>query len=145
MMKPLVVDALRQILKKNKKQKLLPVAVVNEARDPESPLHRYFEWDDSKAAHAHRLDQARHLIASIEIISDDKSDPRPAFVSLASDRISGGYRDVNHVMSSAELRREMMATALGELKAIQARYDRLADLVKVIKPAVLKVEKLVGK
>lgn len=145
MMKPVVVDALRQILKKNKKQKLLPVAVVNEARDPDSPLHRYFEWDDTKAAHAHRLDQARQLIASIEIISDDKSDPRPAFVSLASDRISGGYRDMNHVLSSAQLRKELLSTALGELKAMQARYDRMDDLVRVIKPAVRKVEKLAGK
>ncbi len=144
-MKPVVVDALRQILKKNKKRKLLPSAVVQEARDKDSPLHRYFEWDDAVASDKYRLDQARQLIASIEIISDDRHESAPAFVSLASDRITGGYRDVNDVLSSAQLRKELLSTALGELKAMQYRYDRLAELVKVIKPVIKKVEVMAGK
>lgn len=41
---------------------LRPDAVVEDARDPASPLHSHFQWDDSKAAHAFRLEQARRLI-----------------------------------------------------------------------------------
>ena len=38
--------------------------VVAAARDPLSPLHSKFQWDDSKAAHRYRLWQARQIIAS---------------------------------------------------------------------------------
>lgn len=47
--------------------RLTPDAVVEDARDAASPIHKYFEWDDSKAAHQHRLDTARSLIRSVEV------------------------------------------------------------------------------
>ena len=36
---------------------LKPSYVVEEAKPVKSPLHPCFEWDDMKAAHAHRLQQ----------------------------------------------------------------------------------------
>lgn len=42
--------------------------VLDDARDPQSPLHAHFEWDDSKAAEAFRLDQARKLIRSVRLV-----------------------------------------------------------------------------
>ena len=39
--------------------------VLNDARDPRSPLHDRFEWDDSTAAEAYRIIQARVLIKTI--------------------------------------------------------------------------------
>jgi len=46
---------------------LLPADVVKVARSPSHPLHKRFDWDDTKAAHKWRLSQARDLIASVEI------------------------------------------------------------------------------
>lgn len=46
-----------------------PTDVLDIAKSPKSPLHKYFEWDDSKAAHAYRLTQARHLVLSIGLES----------------------------------------------------------------------------
>jgi hypothetical protein len=46
----------------------LPEAVVREARNPKHPLHECFDWNDEKAAHEHRLDQARALISSIQVL-----------------------------------------------------------------------------
>ena len=46
---------------------LTPAAVVDAARDPTSPLHASFEWDNTEAAHQYRLDQARTLIRSVRI------------------------------------------------------------------------------
>lgn len=140
MMKPAVTNALRTILKNHPKRKLMPAAVIEHARQPDSPLHGYFEWDDSKAAHAYRLVQARHLIAEIEIVSDSKRESAPVFVSLLSDRKTGGYRDVGQVLASKSLRRELLATAVSELRAIQSRYDRLKELASVFKE-VGRVEK----
>jgi hypothetical protein len=45
---------------------LTPEAVVKRANDnKKGPLGQMFEWDDTKAAHAHRLDTARTLIRSV--------------------------------------------------------------------------------
>lgn len=46
---------------------LRPDDVVKDARSESSPLHSLFEWDNSKAAHQHRLYQARDLIASVRV------------------------------------------------------------------------------
>lgn len=45
-----------------------PSTVLEDARDPKSPLHGKFEWDDSVAAESHRLHQARELIRQFHII-----------------------------------------------------------------------------
>jgi hypothetical protein len=46
---------------------LQPELVVEEARDPASPLHPYFLWDDEAAGHAWRVEQARQLIRSVRV------------------------------------------------------------------------------
>lgn len=48
-------------------QALAPATVVGAASDPASVLHRYFEWDDTAAAAAYRLTQARTLIRAIQV------------------------------------------------------------------------------
>ena len=47
---------------------LLPETVIRLAKNPKHPLHPYFDWDDAIAAHQYRLDQARDLISSIEVL-----------------------------------------------------------------------------
>ena len=42
--------------------RVTPEIVVEAARDPASPLHSAFTWDDAQAAHEHRLAQARVLL-----------------------------------------------------------------------------------
>jgi hypothetical protein len=61
--------AVRKALKalEDAEGRLTPKAVVRAAANPESPLHPLFEWDDSKAADRHRLDQARTLIRSVQV------------------------------------------------------------------------------
>jgi hypothetical protein len=51
--------------------RLTPEEVVEHARDPDCPGHGFFEWDDSKAAHKHRLDQARELLAKRVVIKSE--------------------------------------------------------------------------
>lgn len=46
---------------------LIPQYVVEAARPQSSPLHRFFEWDDEKAAEQHRVETARGLIRSVRI------------------------------------------------------------------------------
>lgn len=48
--------------------RLTPEAVVEDARDPGSPLHELFEWNVDKAAMKHWMDRARTLIRSVEVV-----------------------------------------------------------------------------
>ena len=55
--------------------RLTPDVVVNEAAKPESPLHPLFQWDDDKAAHQWRLQQARVFINNIEVTVISAGEP----------------------------------------------------------------------
>ena len=46
------------------------------AEDSEAELHKCFTWDDSKAAHMHRLSEARSLVRSVVVI-DEAPDREP--------------------------------------------------------------------
>lgn len=52
----------------DRKGRLQPDDVLEEAESPDSPLHSFFEWDDSAAARAFRLSQARVLITRVKIV-----------------------------------------------------------------------------
>jgi hypothetical protein len=47
--------------------RITPELVVDAARDPDSPLHEFFTWDNDEAAEKHRLNEARSLIRSIRV------------------------------------------------------------------------------
>lgn len=53
---------------------ITPEILVKEAKKRNSPLHKIFEWNDSKAAENYRLQQARILLNNIQvsIITDNE-------------------------------------------------------------------------
>lgn len=63
--------------------KLTTEVIVGAATPPESPLHRFFEWDDTKAAHKFRKRQAGHLLRFIEVVRPDGSKPLSREYSVA--------------------------------------------------------------
>lgn len=112
-------------------------AVVEAARDEDSPLHASFTWDNSEAAAKWRLHQARNLIrVSVRYIQPIRgAEPVSvrAFVSLSPDRSNegGGYRLISSVLSCKESRAQMLADALAELRVFEAKYAHLKELSKV--------------
>src|SRR5262245_41569773 len=54
------------------KREVNPNDVLKDANDRSSPYHTYFQWNDTKAAHEHRLWQARQLLGRIKILYHDK-------------------------------------------------------------------------
>lgn len=132
-MKPDVLEALEQIRRRNTKGLLVPRSVVNSARSPDSPLHRYFEWDDGKAADLWRIEQARELIVRVTIEHESSDKPVQAYVSLPSTRTKkgGGYHHMHDVLSSAELRAEMITSAMHDMENFEERYKRLKELAPV--------------
>jgi hypothetical protein len=98
-------------------------AVVEEARDEESPLHESFEWDDSKAAEAHRLFQARDLIRRVEFIVIAGREERVFHVPPAI-RVEGSKEGRYEIASVLAKRPSDLELTLHEAKERLAAAER---------------------
>jgi hypothetical protein len=112
---------------------LLPEIVVKYAKDPNTALHSSFEWNDTEAAHAYRLWQARQIITVVlTILPREGKREYQMFVSLKSDRSNGGgYRALVDVMSNDQQRKELLAQAYNDFKLWQKKYQQLKELAPV--------------
>ena len=111
---------------------LYPKDVVNAARNPNSPLHGAFEWDDGIAAEKFRLVQARELIRVQVTMIPSRGTPVRAFVSLSPDRVeNGGYFPIEQVMNTEKLRLQMLRDAARDLQIFTTKFREIEELTKV--------------
>lgn len=111
---------------------LAPASVVEFARDPKTALHSQFTWDDTDAAEAWRLHEARNIIRVHVTVLHADSEPVRVFTSLRPDRGSNaGYRLTVDVLSNDDLRAQMLADAKAELQATKRKYHNLQELSSV--------------
>lgn len=107
--------------------------VVACARNSASPLHKFFQWDDRKAAVAHRIEQARELVRAVVVIVPDGDGPVPAFEPTTVVGVDGP------AFKRAPIRQAFMPkpqaprfarlhAALRELEAIRRRFADLEEL-----------------
>ena len=109
-----------------------PEAVVEYARNPETALHSWFEWDDSKAAEKYRLHQARMRLRLVLTMHPKAEIKFRAVVSLKEDRYSGqGYRLTLDVMSESERREQILLEALAEFRAVEEKYRQYQELAEI--------------
>jgi len=98
---------------------LTPETVVEAARDPRSPLHSQFEWDDEAAGEAYRIQQARALIKRVRVDvvrADQTVIHAPVFVRAPSG--GEGYALTQAVAVSAPDRRQVVLMALAQCRSI---------------------------
>lgn len=112
--------------------RLTPEGIVASARRPTSPLHPHFEWDDAKAASAHRITQAGYLIRSIEVLDAVEGQKKPirAFVSVVRDE-DRSYVSTAHALSDSDLRRQVVDRAWRDLEAWRERHAELIEFAAV--------------
>ncbi len=141
---PNAVGAHLELLREQFQGELTPEDVLTDAANPNSPLHSFFEWDDTEAARQHRLKQARGLIRAVVAVyvSDDKPAVRQkAYVHIA-ERGAPHYRETSHAMSRKDTRKQVLNRALSELIAWKKRYADLrefAGLVNIIDETAAKL------
>lgn len=103
--------------------------VLEAAKDKASALHDHFEWDDGIAATAYRNEQAGHLIRCITVEiekPDGSAAPVRAFVSVKRDE-DRSYTSVQHALTDADLRLQVIAQAWHELAAWRKRHAELIE------------------
>lgn len=114
--------------------------VPDAARSSRNYLHRFFTWDDAEAARERRLDQARELVRSIHIVATDNRPPRPAYFSISMPEQGRAYRTLKAVENSLSLQTRLYESAKRELESFAVRYQRMSEVVELIKPAIVATE-----
>jgi len=110
-----------------------PDAIVEEAAPKGAVLHPEFEWADGAAAHSWRKQQARRLVTDLVIVDvDSGKEHGPAFVSVQISEDNRGYASTLTVLSSEELRTNLLREARTALAGWRARYRQLRELAKVV-------------
>ena len=109
-----------------------PSALVDEARPTDSALHPAFQWNDSIAAEAYRVEQARYIIRHIVIEQyDDTIGERSltvrAFVSIKTENHGHRFTSIAHAMSDEDMREQLWMSALADLEAFNRRYNSIID------------------
>jgi len=111
---------------------LTPEAVVREATKLRSPLHNWFEWDDTEAARQYRLEQARDLIRAVTVtfIGGDDGEERTvrAFVHLGDPTI---YESTVNVLGDVEKRAILLGRMRADFETFRRRYRDMQELVPV--------------
>jgi len=132
-----IYEEINKIYQKDKS--ITPEKILEQAKNPNHPLHKHFEWDDEIAGNKYRLIQARNLIRKIilEITNEDNQKYRVrAFLSVSEvDNcdlvIHGNQMTDNYYVSLEDIEKDdklieyQKLKALSELRAFKIKYGIL--------------------
>lgn len=123
-----------ELLRKQQHGELTPKDVLDDARNPNSPLHSFFEWDDGEAAEQYRLQQARGLIRSVVAIYTREDAPAVKMKAYVHVPEPGAqhYREASHALSQTKTREMVLRRALDELIQWKRRYKDLQEFAQLI-------------
>jgi hypothetical protein len=115
--------------------------VLDAARDPSSPMHGAFTWDDSEAAELWRREQARELIRAVRVVTilkgpSGKESTAAAVPVYASYRPAGegrAYREVYAALGDPDHARALLKEAIDDLAKFRRRYAALRELAGVFR------------
>ncbi len=102
--------------------------VLDQARDKNSLLHGFFEWDDSVAAEKYRVEQAQSLIRAIVVLPEENTTPAliRAVVRVGDGQEKGRYWETERAMSDEQMSRRVLLDAARDAQAMSARYRALS-------------------
>lgn len=124
---------------------IAPELVVEKAKEKASPLHDYFEWNNTRAATLYRVDQARWLIRAVAVkIERENDEPlvTRAFVEMKQEEAEGGYVSIAVVSQDEEMRRTLIEHALKDVEAFKRKYAILVDVFALLDALQVRLEGL---
>lgn len=113
-----------------------PEEIVEKANDPDSELHKCFEWDDTIAAHKYRLTQAQLIVRSL-VVTEERTDEKknPPIISRAivsTNENNNRYEKVTVAVRNEENYERLCNAALRELEVFKRKYSAIIGLRDMI-------------
>lgn len=102
-----------------------PEEILEKAKDPDSELHKCFEWDDSVAAEKYRLQQARTIMCNLVWVTEDSKDEVRVFYNLTFEKAE--YHPTKLILQKPDEFEALQNKCIGELRAIQKKYKMLSN------------------
>lgn len=105
--------------------------VLEYARPRNSPIHKYFDWDDRTAAEKYRLQQAQKLIQCVVVEINNKEIRKyvsPVVVNAEGDK---AYVEIETARRTPDIWHQVLAKALQEAGFWRQRYLNLKELSSV--------------
>lgn len=136
-----------ELLRKQHQNELTPQDILDDAKNDNSPLHSFFEWSDTEAAHQYRLQQARGLIRAVVAVyvSDEKPAVRQKAYVHIPEPTAPHYRETSHAMSQAKTRKLVLERAWREFQQWRRRYQDMKEFADLFETADQVEMKLIGK
>lgn len=126
--------------------------IVGEAKRRASPLHPYFDWNDTEAAHKYRMEQARYYVRHIEVViitQEGETTTRGwhhvAIEHEAADEDGTAYVAAMTIRKDRYLGEQVIAHALRELEGWRRRYAEYGEVFGEVFAAIPKVKKRLAK
>ena len=116
---------------------ITPKEVLADAMNKTSPLHGYFEWDNSIAAEKWRVSQANYLLRSIEVVvtrSDGTEMQVRQYYSITEQTEDGreqSYYMLGVVLNDADKRAAVIADAFREVENWRLRYEQYSEFENI--------------
>lgn len=107
-----------------------PAQIVDKARDPETELHKCFEWRDDVAAEKYRLQQARQVVCHLVIRETIREDKPPVRYMLQT-KNGDGYQPTRIIYKDPDKYQALLQSVLRELEAIRNKHSNLSELEQV--------------
>lgn len=103
-------------------------AIVDESKAEDAPLNPIFEWDNEKASHEWRKQQARVMLGNLVTVQiDDTSvEATRAFINVS--RSDGEYVGMDIVVRTPSLSENMVRQAIADLNAYRKKYETVAAI-----------------
>jgi hypothetical protein len=139
-----VKDCLQQICE-NHDGVLTAELVLREAKKKTSPLHTYFQWDDSEAAKQYRLIQAGDLIRRVKVTYSPREDVSykvRAFFNVVSteegEESMNIYVPIKDALNTPSYREQLLAEAKRDSETFVKKYKVLNEVKDIINTIIAK-------
>lgn len=131
-----VANEMHSIGKANGNDEFKPQELVEYARNnPNSELHKCFEWNDTVAAEKYRISQARDVIRYLRItVPTEEGNLEKTKVRLfvSTNNHDNNYKATEIVFQNKTEYDKLLAEAMAELQAFKQKYQGIKELNKIL-------------
>lgn len=113
--------------------KVSPQDIVEASKNPSSPLHSRFEWDDTRAGERYRVWQARQMLSTITIeVGQVETKAFQNIVVEVEEGKERGYYSIDRVLNDSDLRQRVLIQMAQHLRSTIKRYEEYKVIYKLI-------------
>lgn len=122
-------------------------SVLTLATPKNSPIHRFFTWDDTEAARKYRLIQAQKLIQCVVVEIEDRDVRKytsPVVITVGNDAPFRAYCEIEKARETPKIWSQVLHRAMEDAAAYRRRYLNLKEL-SLIHEAIEKTNKKINR